>query len=144
MTEPVFDKVFIEVSKAGLGQKHARGAGIGFRRLEDGQIEVSIGRKTGHYWKSSNLATAWVKMNASEAHEMAHAILFLTGHELPCLGEGVKDVISKHKANLSVDIKFTVDLCSMLKNPEAIRKEIIGRLTHKLEEIKLPTEGSLG
>src|SRR5271155_1419402 len=105
--EPKFDRLFIDVNKAGLGQKHARGSGIGFRRLEDGQIEISIGRKSPNYWHSNAKATAWARLSSAEAHEMAHALMFLTGGQVPCVGEGIHET-GKHKINLKVDIGFTV------------------------------------
>jgi len=139
--KPEFERICISVSCAGIGEKKARNYGLGFRRTEDGQIEVSIGRKGLNYYHAPTLATAWVKLTPTQAHEMACAIMHLTHNEFPCEGEGVKQT-GTHHANLRVNMDFTVDLCSMLKDPTKIREVILNQVTKKLNEIKLPTEES--
>lgn len=133
------ERIYIGVSCAGIGEKRARDYGLGFRRTEDGQIEVSIGRKGPRYYHASTLATAWVKLTPTQAHETACAIMHLTHNEFPCQGEGVQET-GNHQANLRMNLDFTVDLCSILKDPKAIKAEILKKVTEKLEGIQLPSE----
>ena len=134
-----FERLYVGVSCAGLGEKRARGYGLGFQRLSDGAIEVSIGRKGGGYYGSPTKVSAWARLTPIQAHEMACAIMHLINKEFPCEGEGVKEV-EKHQANLRMNLDFTVDLCSIMHNPTAVKAEILKRVEAKLNEIKLPSE----
>jgi hypothetical protein len=67
--------------------------------------------------------------------------MHLIGKEFPCEGEGVLQK-GNHQANLRMNLDFTVDLCSVLKNPDAVKTEILKQVTQKLNGVSILSEAS--
>jgi hypothetical protein len=137
MTEQLAEKLWVNVTSSGLGEKKAKGRGsIGMRKTVEGLIEFSIGRgKSGYYWDGAPLVTAWATMSLPKAHEMAMAILYLVGGNIPCQGEGL--TLIKHAINMSVDIDFKVDLCTLLNKKVALKAEIMAAVEKKLNDLSI-------
>jgi|SRR5665213_387091 len=135
MSEQITERLYISTYSTGLGEKKARGKGqIGMRKTTEGLIEFSIGRGgTGYY--NHPLVSAWATMDMSKAHELAMAILYLTGGNLPCEGEGVK--LLKHNVNLSIDIDFKVDLCTILNKKDKVKEEVLAAVEKKLNDLSI-------
>ena len=132
----LIERLYITAYANGLGEKKARGSGsVGIEKTKDG-VKFSIGRSNGSYY-GQPLATAWASMTKEKAHELAMAILYLTGGPMTCQGECIK--VDKHNVNLSVDISFKVDLCTILnKNREDLIKEVTSQVANKIANIELP------
>jgi hypothetical protein len=86
-----------------------------------------------------SLSSAWAKLTPAQAHELAMAILYSIGAELPCQGEGVIDK-GHHKINLSVSMNFEADMCTVLNKKDDLKKEILAKVSKRLDEIGIPKE----
>lgn len=122
----------INVSSTGVGQRkyNSKGA-IGIQKIQNGphgHLEFSIGRGSANYCTPA-LKAAWGLMNYAEAHQFAAAILHLIGEDMPCVGQGIKTIKEQHTINLRVNIDYGVDLCTVMADPEALKKEVIGKFT---------------
>lgn len=140
MTKTLTERLWVNVSYTGTGDKTARGQGrVGLQPvvyLNSSHIELSLGRSSQSYYNHKSLATAWVKMTPAQAHELAMALLYMTNGEIPCHGDGIKD--GKHKTNLSFSVSFETDLCTVLSKGTDLKKEILEAVTAKLDTLDLP------
>lgn len=126
-------RMYIHAYEFGLGCRN-RGAGvIGLRKKEDGNIELSVGRRS-QGWQSHQLATAFSVMTPQQAHELATALLFTLGKEHNCLGEGVK---VQHSAQLKMTLEVEVDKCTLANQRSAVKKEILAAVTKELNKLDL-------
>lgn len=128
---PNVERIYVNIYSHGLGEKRAKGQGhIGIEKLKD-EIKLTIGRG-GVVFYNNPLVSAWVKLSKSQAHELAMGILYQAGIELPCNGEGVKQL--SHKTNLSMSVSFEADLCSVLARPAEVKKDIMDKVSKDLDQ----------
>jgi hypothetical protein len=143
------ERILVTADSTAIGLKQARGTGtVGLQVInstpEDhtrDMFEISIGR--GSSWK--NQVTATAKLTPAKAHELACVLMHLTKNQFPCDGGKVAHNSTRsynysHNASVEVSIKFNIDLCRVLNDPEGLKEELLEKTK---EALKLVPKGEI-
>lgn len=130
------DRIYVTGNTYGIGKKtYAKGSGsIGVQEIPGNKgttdIQLSIGRGNWHY---DHQATASINMTTSKAHELACILMYLTKNDFPC--EGTAPQVSNHEAEFTLRFNITTDLCSIIKDRENIKKEMLEAAAREFDRV---------